>query len=422
MRLLLTLVSTFLTRHRDAVGACTEKNDRADRKSTFDIRQSVAHLPFQSFWTWLSMCPTPGQKPLIRVTPLMWVIGSIGGFIGFVGAAGALLDFSAWMTPAAALFLLPATGCARIMFITVEHQVIHHELFIIERTGLRRWCNWRIGDVIGILLWLPEPDLYHETHTESHHKNRDLATPHDKDAESFFRLGFLPGLPKSELWKTLWLTLLNPWFYVSEAAKRIRLSLVQSSWRRIISSWLLLAGLISLLFAYDGWIFFLAVYLATVFVGFPAAGVLQTASRHLWGCYMQLLGTKTRTALVCQARFLLDPWPPSGSSPWAYVRFVLRLVIYHLPVRIVVINGDVAMHDYHHRHPGTKQWTVAAYGRMEDIQAGCPGWEDVAPYVHCWSLFEAIDRVFDEMSKSPPLTEEWLVLIDMRKEDRDHGK
>jgi hypothetical protein len=378
----------------------------------FTIRSSVRHLPCQGFFTWLSGCPLPGERPRFRRTPALHTLDAVGGFGAAVTLAAFVLHIgSIWlsMITLPPLFLL-AVGRARKSYITIEHQVIHAQLFHLRNRKLRCWCNQAVGEFIGLVLWVPEPDLYHETHAESHHKNSDLATPRDKDGIPFFRLGFLPGMPEAAYWKLLWGTLADPRYYAQQIRSRIWLSLFASSRRRVILSWMLAGLLLAPLIATSVWWDFLTVYLATIFIGFPIAGILQMSSRHFWGCHMDQLGSPLRTALVCQGRFLLDPYPPPRSALRLHLRFWARLFGYHLPVRIAVLNGDVQHHDWHHRYPGSPAWDESAYARMRDIEAGCPGWEH-APYTQTWSLGEAIRRTFAAMAAAPPFSEEWLASV-----------
>lgn len=393
------------------------QTDHSDKTTTcnrgFVIRESVRHLPCQWFFTWLSGCPLPGEGPRFHRTPGMHTLDSVGGFfLALAFGAWVILSGIIWLWPLALpMAILVAVGRARKSYITIEHQVIHSQLFRIKWRKLRRFCNRLVGEFIGLVLWVPEPDLYHTTHSGSHHKNRDLATPRDQDGAPFFRLGFQPGMPETAYWRLLWRTIIDPRYYIQQAGKRIWLSLVTSSWRRIVLSWLLLSLLLAPLFVVNGWWAFLLIYVVSLFIGFPVAGLLQMGGRHHWGCHMDKLGTCARTALVCQGRFLLDPYPSPNSSIKTYARFWIRLFCYHLPARIAVLNGDVQHHDWHHRYPGSPAWVESSYARMRNIEAGCPGWEDAPPYTHTWSLGESISRTFREMSAAPPFTEEWLAVV-----------
>jgi hypothetical protein len=383
------------------------------RQRAFAIRESVRGLPCQWFFTWMSGCPLPGERPSFRRTPGMHALDSIGGFLlALALGAWVILTSPPWLLPVTLPpLLLLAVGRARKSYITIEHQVVHSQLFRIRYRKLRQCCNRMVGDLIDLLLWVSDPDLCHETHDESHHRNRDLATPRDRDGILFFRLSFLPGMPKTAHWKLLRDTLTDPWYYLRQTEERLRLSLITSSWRRVVLTWAFAGLLLALGFIVSGGWVFLRGYVSSVCVVFPAAGLLQMSGRHYWGCHMDKLGSCARTALVCQGRFLPDLYPTPDSRLREYVWFWVRLVGYHLPARIAVLNGDVQHHDWHHRYPGSPAWIESAYARMRDIENGCPGWEDAPAYTHTWSLGESIRRTFQEMSTAAPFDEKWLALV-----------
>jgi len=100
-------------------------------------------------------------------------------------------------------------------------------------------------------------------------------------------------------------------------------------------------------------------------------------------------------------RFNADSPPdfPFRQQPLAWLFWLVRMLGYHLPVRIAILPGELPEHDYHHRHPHSKDWANGIYARQQDLEAGCPGWCE--SYTEVWGLFEATDRVFETLSKAP---------------------
>jgi hypothetical protein len=74
-----------------------------------------------------------------------------------------------------------------------------------------------------------------------------------------------------------------------------------------------------------------------------------------------------------------------------WMLWVLEHALYHLPVRLVVLPGDLPQHDFHHRNPGTMRWPNATYAREDDVNEGDPRWP---PYLEFWGLHNAIAHVF----------------------------
>jgi hypothetical protein len=60
-----------------------------------------------------------------------------------------------------------------------------------------------------------------------------------------------------------------------------------------------------------------------------------------------------------------------------------------------VLVGDTPVHDYHHRFPVSSNWVNAIFARQQDLENGCPGWQE--DYQEVWGLFSAIDLTFDSL-------------------------
>lgn len=73
----------------------------------------------------------------------------------------------------------------------------------------------------------------------------------------------------------------------------------------------------------------------------------------------------------------------------------LEHLCYHLPVRVMVLPGDLSQHDFHHRNPATLRWTETAFAREVDIDCGDMRWPN---YRKFWGLHNA---VFKGISKAP---------------------
>lgn len=97
-------------------------------------------------------------------------------------------------------------------------------------------------------------------------------------------------------------------------------------------------------------------------------------------------------------RFLGEA-PPRNQSLLAWVVWGLRMVAYHLPVRIVILPGELPEHDWHHRNPHNPDWSNGIYAREWDREAPCLGLPET--YTEIWGLFNAIDHVFECLSKTP---------------------
>jgi len=174
-------------------------------------------------------------------------------------------------------------------------------------------------------------------------------------------------------------------------------------WPRKAVVWSFAVSLTVMAWATHMMLALLLAYVVPLFVVFNITGLLGTFSEHHWGTLLDE-PARLRLVLLQQGRFLLDPAPDQSLPPSrrlvGWVRWSVRLVFYHLPVRVAVLPGDSMHHDHHHRHPRTEQWTASTYERFAHLLEGCPGFADL-PHSQAWSLGEAIDRVFSRMSAAP---------------------
>ncbi|MFT6047772.1 MAG: hypothetical protein ACI9WC_003489 [Arenicella sp.] len=390
--------------------SCSADGKYENRHTTFNIRTSAGHLPLQRFLTWLSGCPLPGQVAVFKRPPVTQIADTIGLFLVLM-AVGVILIESA--KPIAFIGLpliwLVATGRARKAFITIAHQAVHAQLITVKRKRAREFLNLAVGEVIGVLFWVPSPDKYFQSHVRSHHKLRELATPLDKDGISLFRLGFLPGKSKREYWVLLATHLANPLFYIKETFVRMRLRLLSSGPLQRLASWLFLTSLLGTAYIYNGWQALILVYCVPVFIGFSLSGLMQGLGEHGWGVKMESVGKNERVLKVSQGRFLFDAFP-QASNRLAQLKWWSRLFAYHLPARIAILNGDVQHHDWHHCDPRSLRWTESAYARADNIEQFAADQNGIA--THSWSLVESLERSFDAMSKAPSLTKHWKDLLD----------
>ncbi|MFE5565684.1 fatty acid desaturase family protein [Amycolatopsis japonica] len=353
-----------------------------------------ARILFEAFITWLCGCPHRGQRPLVHRPKTVYTLEAVAGFVIVVALGYLLIDLGAW-------FLLPIqwillTGRAWALF-NIFHHATHKTLFRNER------MNRAIAFACSILAFSSSLDSYRREHIRSHH-TKAMCTYEDEEA-AFMPLGFPPGMPKAYYYRRLLRLVMMPTSYLVYTKYRLWDWLKGEPLWRKATVWGFGAGLI-VVSAVIGELSSLGLaYIFPMFVVFNITGLLGTFSEHHWGTLLDA-PPRLRLVLLQQSRFLLDPAPPAGA--WgAWSRWWLRLVFYHLPVRVGVLPGDSLHHDHHHRHPRTEHWTMSTFERFQHLENGCPGFRD-HPHTHAWSLGEAIDRVFSRMSAAPPPDAETL--------------
>lgn len=374
------------------------------RNLTTEVRESVSRSIQKSFpgpvatlleavVTWVSGCPHSGQVPLVRRSKIVYTVEAFGGFLLFIGLGHLALAAGFWWSLPVFWLLLVGRGWA---LFNIFHHATHETLFESIRV------NRVIAFWASILSFSSSLDSYRQEHIRSHH-TRKMCTYEDEEA-AFMPLGLPPGMAKERYYRRLAWLILTPWTYLLYTRYRLWDWQKNEPWLRKVAVWAFAAGLFYGAFQLHLMESLLLTYVVPMFVIFNITGLVGTFSEHHWGTLLDQ-PARMRLVLLQQTRFLLDSAPDPSLSPGrragGWIRWWIRFLLYHLPVRIAVLPGDSMHHDHHHRHPRTEEWTMSTYERFDHVQNGCPGFADW-PHTHAWSLGEAIDRVFTRMSAAPP--------------------
>jgi fatty acid desaturase len=369
----------------------TQVRESVSRAVQGTFPRPVATL-LEAVITWLSGCPHHGQKPVVRRGKAVYTMEAFGGFAATV-ALGCWAVSAQWWYVLPVLWLVLA-GRTWSLF-NIFHHATHDTLFKSRRVNrVLAFCS-------SLVSFSSSLDSYREEHIRSHH-TRAMCTYQDREAV-FLPLGFAPGMPKAYYYRRLAYLILTPWTYVLYTRYRLWDWQRGEPWHRKAAVWVFAASLVAGAYRFDVMPQLLLAYVVPLFVVFNVTGLVGTFSEHHWGTLLDQ-PARLRLVLLQQSRFLLDEAPrpdlPAGRRIAAWARWWLRLVGYHLPVRVAVLPGDSIHHDHHHRHPRTEQWTMSTFERFEHLENGCPGFTTY-PHTHAWSLGEAMDRVFTRMSAAP---------------------
>jgi hypothetical protein len=357
-----------------------------------DVRATYLRFPAwtQHFWTWQTGKALPGQKPLLRHTWASYLTATLTVF--FAGLAlstvAIALMFPYWYLAMLAGWVLTVAG-ERLMVLVIAHQAVHRKFSGTSR-GDRFW-----GEVVTVLSFFHTLQDFKDEHFNAHHRREIFATADDPPAQFLLDLGFRPGLSRSALWRRAWRVFLSPAFYWHGFAGRAASNLQHGTWRRLgfavwAGWWLSLPfwcphGVLALVLA----------FVLPVILFAQLSALLDRLGEHEW-LSARIPADRDRfyTAYATAARYCGAPVPPrsmpAGPQAVAWLRWTALTLGYHLPARLLVVVGDLPNHDFHHRYPATPEWTMAAYARQRDIDAGAAG----PPYQEVWGMAAAIDRVF----------------------------
>jgi hypothetical protein len=350
------------------------------------------------FWTWLTGKPDGGQQPLIRLTPLTYAVSTVATYlVGLALATIASPLSGAWSVAALLMGWTLVVNGARRMVSTVAHQCIHRRF-----TGNVR-VDFFVANCIAVLTLTQSAKDYHEEHFRLHHHHAVFSSSRDPAAAFLLQAGFQPGMAIDKLWRRLAVTLVSPRFHARFLWSRIR---------SLFSGLSLTGGLI-------GVCFWAAIYIFAVGwrfspVGFAALIVpltvlyqnsvlLEFISEHAWFVNVgEVEQPKYIHATHSWGRFCGRQTPTGDGQPWTgraveWVLWALEHIFYHMPVRLVILPGDLSQHDFHHRNPATARWTEATFAREVDVEFGDSRWP---AYREFWGLHNAIKHVFNGISKA----------------------
>ena len=311
-------------------------------------------------------------------------------------------------------------GGGRKLQVQINHHCVH-----VNFAGTKT-IDFLLAEFNSTLLFIQNAVAYEFDHVKLHHKLAYTATLIDPDFVFLYALGFKPGMSKRSLWRHLLLTLISPRFHLlflrarfqsnflakmpAEATGKGEVGIRPWYWKRIIASWVWLALILMILFLTGWWLtFLLAVVLPLTFF-YHISSLLQFLSEHLWlletdtaggTSGMGIVQIKERYPKLTRARFCGEPLKDlrglgtsqkAGHIGW----WATKHLLFHLPVRICVLCGDLPAHDHHHLKPRNPNWQNFLHSRKSDAAT--------LHLTEVWGLQNAIDQVFEELSKMPPLT------------------
>ena len=367
-----------------------------------DVRESFRRFPdcTQHFWTWFTGKALPAQEPLIRHSWLSYLLLTLAAFFGglLLGAAAVVCRFQLFWLALLAGWVL-TLWAARTMILVIAHQCIHRRF-----SGSVK-LDWSIGELVTVLNVYQDIGTFTAEHVRSHHSQASFGRAEDPPVQSLVGLGFRPGMTTRQLWLRAFLVFASPSFYFRGFADRLRSNLSAGTvWRR--AGFLAWAALwLSLPIWLDrGWDVLLLVFVIPVVMLSQLSALLDRLGEHAWLTPRDPRhGARYYHASATWARFCgsaVPAWSWSWRAAVQWLGWGGAMLCYHLPVRLLVVVGDLPNHDFHHRYPATPDWMIAAYARQRDIDCGMRGGP---PYDEIWGLGRAIHRMFEGLSRAPAM-------------------
>lgn len=370
----------------------------APAAAAVDPRESMRRLPgfLQAPLTALTGKAFCGQRPW-RLTPTHHLVAAAGSLSGGLLWSWSTLHRSGWWLAVLPLGWMVTLHGVRNLRMMIFHQCSHSNLYGDKK------LDSLIGRILSTVLLVEQFSKYSRAHVTDHHSARHM-TLHDPTVRALLiTIGLRPGMTRRQLWRRLMHAVLSPVFHVRFLVARLVSHFGPSSWVGRAASTLFWAGLGLIATMTHSWKFFLLAWVVPLTLLFQISSTLRLSVKHTFPAPGGRRSGKEYFASLTYAVFLGEPVPPAQASRLQAIkvwsRWLGRMLFVHLPARYLVLTGDSTCHDFHHRHPKSREWANYIFARQRDVEEGHPGWP---PYREVWGLTAAINNVFDSLANCDP--------------------
>ncbi|MER5884170.1 fatty acid desaturase [Streptomyces sp. NPDC001941] len=366
---------------------------------TDPVRESMQVLPraLAGPLTLLTGRPYAGQRAP-GLTPTRHLVNALVSVVLGVAASCAGLAVGGWCL----LLLVPgwamALHGARNLRMMIYHQCAHQNMW------RKRRADELVGKLIAACLMIQDFDRYSAEHVGDHHALHHM-TRRDPTVQAFLvTLELRPGMSRGRMWRRVLGKAVSPWFHARFLWARVRsyYAYATPAWRAgTTAGYALVAAVVT----WQGlWPYALLAWLLPMTLFFQVSNVFRLCVKHSFPQPGQEPRRgKDYFASLTNAIFIGER-APSAELPFiarqlAWSRWWLRMALVHFPSRYLVLTGDTVVHDFHHRHPMSRDWADYVFAREADHVKGSPGWP---AYHEVWGLVAAIDHVFDSLRTADP--------------------
>jgi hypothetical protein len=195
-------------------------------------------------------------------------------------------------------------------------------------------------------------------------------------------------------WRQFRRNLVSPKFHWLFLKNRLKANLIDAPFYRRLMSVIFILAVAATVTVTNSWVTFLVVWVFPLTFLYHISALCHLSSEHLWAATGSIESKS-------HARFCGEPFPFEGSLKERLAWF-LRMLFYHLPVRIAVFaDPENSLHNIHHNDPKVdRDWTNLTYNSQKQVD------EEGAEYREYWGLHNAIEAVFQSLANTPHLSEE----------------
>jgi fatty acid desaturase len=347
--------------------------------------------------TFLIGKPYTGQRPL-RLTPTMHLVSAMFSIVAGMAVTGAgLAGAGLWLALLPLGWAITLHG-ARNLRMMIFHQCAHRNMWAQRRR------DHAVGQIVAAVLVIQHFERYSVEHIADHHALHHM-TLRDPTVQAFLiSLGLRAGMSRRQMWRIVLGRLFSPIFHAQFLWARIRSYTHSASTQERFFAGLGYTAVAATVTLTHSWSFVLLAWVLPITLFYQVSNTLRLLVKHTFPAAES--GTRSGReyfASLTNAILLGDPIPPAHlqgirrHAAWA--RWWLRALLVHLPSRYLVVTGDTVCHDFHHRHPMSRDWANYIFARQADIESGHRGWP---PYHEVWGLRRAINTVLDSLSQADP--------------------
>ena len=365
------------------------------------IRNSMRALPgfMQPFLSWLTAKPLPEDLDKVRpLKPFHHIVVSAGLIAG-----GALLAGIGYSQASIALWLLGfvlATGGIKQMQVMICHNCAHDMVFESRET------NITVGRIISGVLMLKPFDTYKSEHA-LHHSSKTLLTD-DDDTLSYLQsvVGLKPSDSIATMWTKLVSTALSPLAVLRSLWGRLKGTATAANRRVAVLTLVFWAGLALLSAALGHFDLFIVAWVIPIFAGYHISTTFRLAAEHTWPSVDVL--ERRGIDFICESTtgvFIGEELRiPEGAGTvrrFAHISaWLIKMLAFHLFVRVFVMVGDTPCHDFHHRRPRSKDWPNYITARERDRIEGSKPFP--TNYADNWGYINSVTTNFRNFQRALP--------------------
>ena len=369
-------------------------NLKNDLYISASIRKSYERFPCQAFWTWFTgkeLAERTDARRISTLEPLAWSLTSLlGGVGGSIAVLVGPFNF-AWLL----ITTISTVSGARYIVATIIHHGVHSAVFRSER------ANRVLCEILSTILLVQPFDSYRRFHVREHH-GKDFSTMHDQDLAAIYTLGLRPGVPVWRLKLRLMWQCANPLFHLRFLFGRIKCNLVSVPLYRFAMTIVWFAMLAAFVVVLDVSVFVISIALPLTAL-YQICSLLHLVTEHAW--VLRTAGQSVRDSHIgnSHARLCGSALPSLELSGFDLLRawtvWTLAHLLIHLPARLLIVQGSLIAHDWHHRAGADRGWPNAIQKREADLQRELAS--GVCTYRDVWGIHHAVDEVLLRISSGP---------------------